>query len=797
MGKYDEFKRLTLPLSVVKKFFSTRTSQPGLQATGGHGNEGIVLAEWIQERIDDGTIDPGSTPTTGTNLTNTSSANTVTIISDTGTDTVITAATTTLAGVMTSSDKNNLTSLITLSGVPALSTNLGVFTGSIIPNNVDIKTALQSLETQLETFPILAVGDISSVDNAITVTNGLSSVINGDTTFQFNPANVDLSDIGGSLNLDQLNSTGATIGQIITFNGTEFVASTYTPPTIAHNDTTSIQGGIADEYYHLNQEVYDSIYNLSAGELLGQASYLGAPQVQAITLGDSIAMNLTTGVITLVNDTASPGNSKYYGTDGSGIRGWYSSSVAGTVTNLSATNSADLTFTITNPTTTPDITAILTNTGVIAGTYGTGSNVSTFTVNSKGRITSAIDTPISISSTNVSNFDEAVDDRVNSLLVAGTNVTLVYDDTANTLTINSASSGTVDGTGIADTVAFWADTNTLDANLNFKFDGDYITMGNPTSISLSRLTTKGTGSTLSTYGIVHQNSAGNEVFKVADNGAVTIGVLGDVYIHPDQMNISAGGEYAISKSGGDLKLYSDTTVLVESGDTASNTPSFKSIATRSTSIGDVYNVQIEGTFATTGSSNRYTDLYINTDVNQIGGTSPIRSIYIKPTLTSATNYAGIEIDAPSHTALRTTAGDVRFDLGSDATGDILYRDADGNLARLPVGASDQVLGSTGTIPAWTTTAGSLPGGSEGDILLYSGGNWTASSIILSKQTGITGLIVTLGVAPVNANPALFQLYKNGVLLDEVEDFTRSGTTITMAAANTLIASDKITAIYYS
>lgn len=41
----------------------------------------------------------------------------------------------------------------------------------------------------------------------------------------------------------------------------------------------------------------------------------------------------------------------------------------------------------------------------------------------------------------ISNFSEATDDRVASLLVAGTNVTLNYNDAANTLTINSTASG--------------------------------------------------------------------------------------------------------------------------------------------------------------------------------------------------------------------------------------------------------------------------------------------------------------------------------------------------------------------
>lgn len=55
----------------------------------------------------------------------------------------------------------------------------------------------------------------------------------------------------------------------------------------------------------------------------------------------------------------------------------------------------------------------------------------------------------------VSDFAEAVDDRVGTLLVAGTNVTLDYNDAANTLTIASAS-----GAPGADTV-----TNTILANM--------------------------------------------------------------------------------------------------------------------------------------------------------------------------------------------------------------------------------------------------------------------------------------------------------------------------------------------
>lgn len=104
-------------------------------------------------------------------------------------------------------------------------------------------------------------------------------------------------------------------------------------------------------------------------------------------------------------------------------------------------DSADIDFTYDDST--PSITGILTNTAVTPGTYGSGSGnaYARYAVNSKGRLTFAETTSINILSGAVTDFNEAVDDRVNSLLVAGSNVTLTYNDAANTLTIAAAGSG--------------------------------------------------------------------------------------------------------------------------------------------------------------------------------------------------------------------------------------------------------------------------------------------------------------------------------------------------------------------
>lgn len=75
---------------------------------------------------------------------------------------------------------------------------------------------------------------------------------------------------------------------------------------------------------------------------------------------------------------------------------------------------------------------------------GSGISVSS----SNGDFTVSLSDP-SIESTDVTDFAEAVDDRVSNLLVAGTGITLNYNDGSNTLSINSSFSSLGAGSGIA------------------------------------------------------------------------------------------------------------------------------------------------------------------------------------------------------------------------------------------------------------------------------------------------------------------------------------------------------------
>lgn len=93
-------------------------------------------------------------------------------------------------------------------------------------------------------------------------------------------------------------------------------------------------------------------------------------------------------------------------------------------------------------------------TSVTAGSYGDAATVAAFTVDAQGRLTAAGGasiTPAAIGAAasshahvaaDVTDFAEAVDDRVAALLVAGSNITLSYNDGAGTLTIAAAGSAT-------------------------------------------------------------------------------------------------------------------------------------------------------------------------------------------------------------------------------------------------------------------------------------------------------------------------------------------------------------------
>lgn len=94
------------------------------------------------------------------------------------------------------------------------------------------------------------------------------------------------------------------------------------------------------------------------------------------TFADSLVN--TSGTVTLVNDSATPGNSKYYGTNSGGTLGYFSlpSPGTGTVTSVSVVSANGFAGTVATATTTPAITLSTTVTGLLTGN---GTAISAYT----------------------------------------------------------------------------------------------------------------------------------------------------------------------------------------------------------------------------------------------------------------------------------------------------------------------------------------------------------------------------------------------------------------------------------
>ena len=90
----------------------------------------------------------------------------------------------------------------------------------------------------------------------------------------------------------------------------------------------------------------------------------------------------------------------------------------------------------------------LDNTAVTAATYGASNKAITFTVDAQGRLTSASDATISITASQVSDFNEAAQDALSTALTAGEGIDITYADSSNTITID-AEDATSSNKGIA------------------------------------------------------------------------------------------------------------------------------------------------------------------------------------------------------------------------------------------------------------------------------------------------------------------------------------------------------------
>ena len=156
--------------------------------------------------------------------------------------------------------------------------------------------------------------------------------------------------------------------------------------------------------------------------------------------GDTV-LQTDTSLMYFVKDDTNLGNAGGYAIYSAGA----ASSVAwggitgipAPVTALLGTNTGDQTITLTGDVTgsgTGSFATTLANTAVTPTGYGSATQVGTFTVDSKGRLTAASNTSIAIPASQVSDFNEAAQDTIGAILVDSSSIDFTYSDATPSIT---------------------------------------------------------------------------------------------------------------------------------------------------------------------------------------------------------------------------------------------------------------------------------------------------------------------------------------------------------------------------
>ena len=289
----------------------------------------------------------------------------------------------------------------------------------------------------------MLAGSISNsnlANSSITVSDGSAStaIALGNTlTFSGTSQEVDVSESSGTVTVGL--PSNVTIGNNLTVSGNLTVTGTTTQTGSTTTDSNfqgftsgntgnSTDFGFYGKYVEGGTTKYSGLFFDASTD--NTFRLFADTQTVPSTTVDTTATGY--GVATLVaNVTGNVSGSSGSTTGNAASATALASSRNFTVTGDATTDSAqsfDGTGNVALPIT-------LANSGVSAATYGDADSVAQVAVDSKGRITSASNVDISITSSGVSNFAEAVSDTVGAMFSSNTEtgITATYQDADNTI----------------------------------------------------------------------------------------------------------------------------------------------------------------------------------------------------------------------------------------------------------------------------------------------------------------------------------------------------------------------------
>ena len=251
--------------------------------------------------------------------------------------------------------------------------------------------------------------------------------------------------------------------------------------------------------------------------------------VKSLTGGGPLTANLT---LELVNDSSSPGNSHFYGTDGSGAKGWYALSAfgGGTVTSVDVSGGTTGLTTTGGPITTSGVIALGGTLNVANG----GTGAVTLTGYVKGTGTAALTASATIPNTDVTGLGSMSTQNANSVTITGGTATL----TSVALTSGTISSTPSNGTDIVNKDY----VDGVAAGLNFHQACNYATTADLGTVNYNN-GTGGVGATLTNAGTQATLVIDGHTFTNTDvTNAVRILVK-------NQSNSAYNGVYVLTNEG--------------------------------------------------------------------------------------------------------------------------------------------------------------------------------------------------------------------------------------------------------
>ena len=352
-------------------------------------------------------------------------------------------------------------------------------------------------------------------------------------------------------------------------------------------------------------------------------------------------------------------------------------------------------------------------------------------------------------------------------------------------------SGTIGGTAAANKVAYGSGTNTITTTPLFHFNGTQLAVGTATPTASATVTLKGIGTSSASNSLVLLDSADLQIFEFEDGGTFKLNDGTNVLsIAPASIFKTGASSLTITSSSTSsssiyLRPGNSGSVAVSqlSGATSTNATLYVEGLTKSSTSSNQKLVSIDGTFSPSGAgTNTFSAIDIINTINQTTHTGVSMGINITPTITAAADYRGIYSNvSASHYSIYSDSGKIRLDLGSDGTGDILYRNASGDLAPLTATSNGYVLTLAAGLPVWaaptggTKTVGYVTGTGTGTYDLDSG------TIVLDVDGAAFAFTVP-------ADLDLVDVYRNGVMLSRSgsvpRDYTlNSGTGLLVLATS--------------